>query len=137
MTRFVLIAGLGLLAVAGRASAQFGPTQLNNPYVRPAISPYLNLNQGGGVGNLANNYYNLVKPQINTRRELQSLQQQVQQQQLAPQLGTNLTEDDGLMATYAVTGHPSQFMNTSHYFGQTGTGVRPNQPIANQTLIRR
>jgi hypothetical protein len=61
----------------------------------------------------------------------------VQQQQLTPQLGTATTEEDGLMASYAVTGHPAQFFNYSHYFGQTGTGVRPNQPIANQTLMRR
>src|SRR5437879_2241913 len=62
------------VAVGPRAEAQFaGPPQVN-PFGRPAVSPYLNLQRGGinpGV-----NYYGLVRPQIDTSRSLQQLQHQ-------------------------------------------------------------
>ena len=123
MIRFMLAGtlscGVVLAAAADKATAQ---ALTNNGLARPAISPYLNLNR---TGNQAINYYGLVKPQIDTAKQLQTLQTQVQQQQLMPQLGTAAAEDDGLMANYAVTGHPSAFFNLSHYYGQAGTMGRP------------
>jgi hypothetical protein len=120
-----LAVGIVLAAATDKAAAQIGPNTQANPYVRPAVSPYLNLNQGG---NLGTNYYALVKPQINTARQLQNLQQQITQQQtLMPQLGAPAAEEDGLLVNYAVTGHPSTFSNTGHFFGQAAPFTRPNQ----------
>ena len=57
---------VGVLAIvaAGSVKAQ-GPYQRpqTNPYGTPAISPYLNLVRPGGAGM---NYYNLVRPQVET-----------------------------------------------------------------------
>jgi hypothetical protein len=126
MIRFMLAGtvamGVVLAATADKAMAQ---ALANNGLTHPAVSPYLNLNQGGNQGI---NYYALVKPQINTAKQLQTLQTQIQQQQLMPQLGAAAVEDDGLMANYAVTGHPSGFFNLSHYYGQAGTLGRPVPP---------
>jgi hypothetical protein len=136
MMRFVLsvamAGGLGLAAAADKATAQALNTGPNtNPYLQPAVSPYVNMNR---PGNQATNYYGLVKPQLNTTKQLQSLQTQLQQQQLMPQLGVANADDDVVMANYAVTGHPTAFSNVSHYFGQPGGLVRPVQPPA--TMIK-
>jgi len=135
MTRFtlgcVLAIGLGLMVMADKAMAQTPYPNQGNAFARQPISPYLNMNRSG---NPAINYYGLVKPQFDTTKQLQSLQQQVQQQQVMSQLGA-AAEEDGMLASFAVTGHPAAFFNYSHYFGQAGTMVRPVQPPA--TIIRR
>ena len=136
MMRFVLGCGLaiggGILVVANDGSAQvLNSNQPNNNMLRPAISPYLNMNRSG---NPAINYYGLVKPQVDTAKQLQTLQQQVQQNQLMPQLGA-APEDDGMLSNYAITGHPASFSSYSHYFGQTGSFSRPVPPP--QGVIKR
>ena len=40
-----------------------------------------------------------------------------------PQLGAARYEDETLVASYAITGHPSVFFAYSHYYGPVG--VRP------------
>ena len=82
MLGMALAVGLGLVATADSATAQV-PQPQTGAGTRPAVSPYLNLNR---PGNPAVNLYGLVKPQQDTTRQLQTLQQQQQQQILLPQL---------------------------------------------------
>jgi hypothetical protein len=126
MKRFVwgcgLAVGLVLGVTAGEAAAQMLPTQPTNNFVRPPISPYLNMDR---TGNPAINYYGLVRPQFDTTNKLQSLQQQLQQQTLTPQLGT--ADDDGMLSNFAATGHPAVFFAYSHFYAPAG---RPGQSQA-------
>lgn len=124
MGRFLI----SLLALAGACSPSFaqfqgpGPYQRpqTNPYARPVFSPYLNLLRGGA--NPAVNYFGLVRPEIDFRNNLQSLQQQVNAQYAT-------TAADENAAAALGTGHLTQFNNLSHYFNYqggaaTGTGTR-------------
>jgi hypothetical protein len=122
MNRFLgaALAVCGLLALAGSrpawAQAPFGRPPVN-PHVGPAISPFLNLFRGG---NPAINYYGLVRPQQDFTANLQQFQ--YQQGQFNQALLTNVDPN-----AIAITGHPSQFMNFSHYY---------NYRFANSAAIR-
>ena len=124
-----LLAGLGLFAMTTVASAQMGMSGQNNPYYRPAVSPYVNLARGG---NAAANYYGIVVPQANFQRQIQTLQQQ---QGFMSQLGiANADEEDFTMGARSITGHPTMFFNYGNYFGQSSTtgnrqGTGPTQSI--------
>jgi hypothetical protein len=136
MKRFVvactLAIGLGVLASAGQAQAQYGlPGMPQNPYVRPPISPYLNLNRGG---NPAINYFGLVQPQLQTTEQLQMLQ--MQQTQMA-QLGFGGTDPNAAAPGITASGHHANFFNYGHYFGPPGGGVRPAVPMAAGVPVRR
>jgi hypothetical protein len=102
-----------LLFVAERGPAQaqvsYQRPQLG-PSNRPTISPYLNLARGG---NTAINYYGVVRPQQETARSLQNIQQQLQFGQSTPPA----SEEAG--STRFLTGHPTQFGNLGHYFPNT------------------
>ncbi len=98
--------GLSFGFVAQSANAQFPQSQYQT---QPAVSPYLNLNRGGA--NLATNYFGIVRPQIDTRNSIQSLQSQINT------LGAGSPTDP--LATELATGHTVQFMNYSMYFGHT------------------
>jgi hypothetical protein len=123
MRAFYLFMALGLtFAVNARPANAQSPQSAYQP--QPAVSPYLNLTRGG---NLANNYFNLVRPQIDTRNSLQSLQSQVNTLDAGLQPGATAPE--------LSTGHAVQFMNYSKYFGRTPgvdstnriTPANPNQ----------
>jgi len=120
--RFATLAVLGLgLLHASTAQAQPYPQQrLGAPQgmygglggyrpayqpAVPAVSPFLNLANGG---NPAVNYYTIVQPQIDFRNQLQQLQGQVA-----------ITQDAaaaGQMLPPVTTGHAVQFLNSSPYF---------------------
>jgi hypothetical protein len=88
-----------------------------NPYAKPVFSPYLNLLRGGASP--AVNYYGIVRPEIEFRSGIQSLQQQVTAQ------ANTIAADEA--ATLPGTGHSTQFNNLSHYFyyqGAAGQGLR-------------
>ena len=89
-----------------------------NPYGTPAISPYLNLARPGGAGL---NYYNLVRPQVETNAALQQLEtSQLQTAVLAQQA----LDPNRLMLD---TGHSTKFMTYNQYFQNVG-GQRPTAP---------
>jgi hypothetical protein len=111
-----------LLISADKAAGQVFLQNQPNPYLRPPVSPYLNLNRPGVPGGV--NYYGLVKPQFEVNKQLQNLQ--MQQRGMMPQLGVG--EEDVTTSAYAITGHPTAFFYYSHYFGQAGGNVRPAQP---------
>src|SRR5438477_1692275 len=108
-----MMALAGLLVLSGeRASAQ-GPSgpQTIGPIANPPFSPYLNLLRRGNPAYL--NYYGLVRPELDFRNAFVNLQQQV----TANQQGVaDLGAATGLLGT----GHPTQFLNTSHYFLNRG-----------------
>jgi hypothetical protein len=99
---------------AGSASAQgIYPGANYNPANRPAFSPYLNLLRRDTP--LVNNYYGLVRPEINFRNSLQQLDAQ---QALTSAQQTTLENN----LTLPATGHASSFMTQSRYFLNTGAG---------------
>src|SRR5260370_12815663 len=119
LTALAALGVLGFLAT-GQARAQFGyqrPQTSPNP--RPAVSPYLNLLRSGDP---AVNYNTLVRPQIEQPRAIQQLQIEVQQQDQA-MLGQRFAVPAGVnpSAVLPFTGHPTQFMNYSHYFTTAAT----------------
>jgi hypothetical protein len=87
---------------------------------RPAFSPYLNLLRPGGSP--VQNYYGLVRPEVQFRQSIQGLQGVVTANQQA--LAEARADASGLPAT----GHPVQFLNYGGYFlngGPAPTSARP------------
>lgn len=106
----------GLNVRAAQAQSVFQRPQLT-PFSRPTFSPYLNLARGGSN---TVNYYGVIRPQQETTRSLQHLQQQLQLGQPA----APIAED--ARATSFATGHQTHFANYGQYFPQP-TG-RPTAP---------
>lgn len=108
---------LGLLLMPASVRAQRPGARPTTPYRPPVFSPYLNLLRRDA--NPAVNYYGLVRPEKEFRQSLQALQQEINGAQLAP----TTSQADGL----PITGHPTQFMNYSHYYPRLGTSTVPNR----------
>jgi hypothetical protein len=100
----------GDLGVAGLGLAQipYGRTPGGVPVTQPTYSPYLNLLRRDN--SVLQNYWGLVRPEIEFRRDLIGLQQQVTLTQQGP--GGNVDPLTGL----PYTGHPTQFLNLSRYY---------------------
>jgi hypothetical protein len=131
MRTLALAGGAWLVLGVGIAQAQPpgpGPyvrpaTNPNNPFSRPIFSPYLNLNRNTNLGVLPGiNYAGIVRPEFQLYGDVGTLQRQFTGMEAS--LGTG---DQGANALY--TGHPTQFMNLSHFFpgaqGAGGPGRRP------------
>ena len=78
----------------------------------PAFSPYLNLLRSGGSPAL--NYFGLVRPEMQFRQAIQTLNSDVAQNR--QQIG-NL---DPTNSALPFTGHTTQFMNLGGYFMNSG-----------------
>ena len=123
--------GLALTAGAMTAAAQYpgiaggyrGPAGLG--VTNPGYSPYLNLLRQGNP--FYANYYGLVRPELDWRRSVLGLQYQT----AANQQSIAGLEYQGPL----LTGHGTQFLNTSHYFFYRGAGT----PIgrATQTTLQQ
>lgn len=124
----------GALAVAaacgpvGTASAQV-PSPVG-PVTQPGFSPYMNLLRRGNPTYL--NYYGLVRPQVDFRRSIQTLQQDVNNVSQSKQQQAAQTNLPG-------TGHRTVFLNTMGYFMTTSGGPAnrqgtPVSPGAMQSL---
>lgn len=119
-TRSIALVLAGLIGVSSQiAQAQYGPSYGNrgsrsfNYSInrRPTISPYLNLFQGPSA---ANNYYNLVRPQmgqIRTNRQFNSDVTVLDRQVLMMEQGATGQN------TIPSTGHTTHFGNHMHYYG--------------------
>jgi hypothetical protein len=118
LAAYLLTAGLVLLVGTEPASAQYPGGQPYNPYQQPIFSPYLNLNR---PGNPAINYFGLVKPQLDTNRQLQTLQTQ-QMAQMAQMAQMGIPTEGEALTGWSNTGHPTMFSGYSHYFGQNAKG---------------
>src|SRR5262245_28916917 len=84
---------------------------------RPPVSPYINLLRRGTPTVL--NYYGLVRPQVEFRNSIQGLSQQV------GAIDDQLTAQEPGATPFPTTGHPTQFMNYSHYFGGSRASGSP------------
>jgi hypothetical protein len=106
MTRFVLpLAALAALGV-GSARAQTYIRPPTAPYTQPVVSPYLNLLHRG---NVAVNYYGIVRPQEQTTTAIQQL---AQYETAAPTEANPTAIPD--------TGRGSRFMTYGRYFNNVG-----------------
>jgi len=108
-----LVVAFFLMAFAGstaQAQAPFGPAS------RPAFSPYLNLLRNGNP--TFQNYYGLVRPQIQASQSIQSLQGQLQNTNAL--IASNATGTDG--SALPVTGQTFGYMNHLGYFLNNGSG---------------
>jgi len=113
---FALSLALGIGAQSAQAQVLIAPFRPTAP-TRPTVSPYLNLNRGGSAGV---NYFNLVRPQIETTRTLQTLGQEIQQ--IAP-TGSGAT---GVITTGIQGSGVPNYMYYSHYFpSMPSGGVNP------------
>jgi hypothetical protein len=107
------------LAIPNTALAQYGyqgTGHSDNPN-GPTVSPYLNLLQNNNILGPPSNYQSLVKPLIDQRNAIQRQGNSIQQLQQSS-LGSGASSSAGGRAT----GHPSFFMNYSHYFSRGGGG---------------
>jgi hypothetical protein len=110
-----IFTSLALLALWGTglnfASAQFGGLGQAPPRVRPTVSPFINLGQGG-----AGAFYGIIKPQLDANRSINDLQQGLNR--LNPDGSLRGQIDAGSVNALGglQTGHSATFMNYSHYF---------------------
>ena len=121
---FGAILALGGLAFLNGQAAQcqpiYGPgsygPRAGVPITNPVFSPWTNLLRGGSF---LGNYWGLVRPEFAWRGSVGILQQQTSANQQA------VAGLEGAVG-FPTTGHPTQFLNTSHYFlsrgGQVGGG---------------
>lgn len=126
--RTLILIVLSPLAGVQSVSAQTGfrgggdPRLSNYLNRKPVLSPYLNMFR---VGEDANNYYNLVQPQMDQLKlnrqndsNFDSLQRQL----------SNMSIGSNRQTTTPSTGHSTGFMNYSHFHGNSpaagGGGMR-------------
>jgi len=109
MIRNCFLIGLMTLLAAGAAIAQ-PPSPLRDFPRRPGYSPYLNLTRTGG--NAAQNYYGLVRPELEFRNNVNQLRNDTQA------IAAGLAAAGA--ATELSTGHATGYMTHLRYFGTNG-----------------
>jgi len=89
---------------------------------RPAVSPYLNLLRGGSSP--TQNYFNLVKPEVEFRSGIQqnsqninSVQQQTNSLQMQQDNTQMFLQQQARGSRLGATGHTTSFMSHSRFFG--------------------
>ncbi len=99
------------------------------PNLPPPYSPYLNLLRNGNPTYI--NYYGLVRPEVDFRNGINNLQQGVA-------ANTASISQTDQATGLPLTGHPTQFMNTSHYFlNRGGQGTPGTAPAAARAAAPR
>ena len=94
------------LSLAALFLSAFASAYAQAPGRRPTVSPYLELTRPGGSA--TQNYYGLVKPQVEFRNSIQQLEQQGS----APAASAGGDLPPGAITT----GHRSLFFSHSRYF---------------------
>lgn len=120
----VYSASIAMILLA--CSTSYAQLPFSDTRSRPTTSPYLNLIQNNQANQQLGNpvYQNLVKPQVESRREFAQQQGQIEQlrrkqNSLASQAGSgNLTGPTtrGISTQIRPTGHTSRFMDYFHYY---------------------
>jgi hypothetical protein len=126
----ILFASLAALVLWGGVGQNFARAQFNTlgqapPRVRPTVSPFINLGQGGGAAS----YYGIVRPQVDANRSIMDLQQNMQR--LNPD-GTlrGQAEQQGTSALGGLqTGHATTFFNTGQYYPMSPGSVGGNPTL--------
>ncbi len=93
-------------------SPRFNPYNAANPYNRPTLSPYLNLLRRDA--SITENYFTLVRPQVQFNSMLNTQQQEISQLNRNVQALKSVTP--GEQQAIRGTGHPAAFMNFSHFY---------------------
>lgn len=115
-TRILPVAALLLATVALDAQAQTPFRPFTPPGPRsPAWSPYLNLFRRGNSA--AFNYFSLVRPELEFRKNFGQIQQQFGQVQRKIDTAAQQTETPSQLPP---TGHVAGFMTHSRYFMNLG-----------------
>ena len=118
--RFLPALGLVFFLLPSQAFAQgYYPNRFGSPYPRTygvpfqraTVSPYLNLLNSGQSP--AVNYFGIVRPQVDFRKSLIQMQQQIA-------MGDQSLADLAASTSMLTTGHPSLFMSHRKYFMNTG-----------------
>lgn len=126
MKNFIAWSGFAVAivsAVTQSSPAQGPPAPPVFPMNRPVISPYLNLLRQGSSP--ANNYFNLVRPQIDFNNSINQLQRQTAANRSAIagiEQSTNQFGD-----SMRPTGFVPQFLNQNSYFLTYAGGGAMNQ----------
>jgi hypothetical protein len=105
--KFVLPALLGLACLTPSAQAQ----QRRGPARPPTVSPFISLGTGGGL-----NYYNIVRPSLETRALLNRQEAEVRKLEQRNQQKESAT-GELFEFTLPRTGHRAYFSTYSHYYG--------------------
>ena len=116
LAALVIMGGVGL----NFAGAQFGGLGQPPPRSRPTVSPLIN--QGAGGIN-AFNYYGIIKPQFDTNRSINQLQQGLQLLNPDGSLQGALSQGQPNALGGMQTGHSATFFNYSHYYPMGGTST--------------
>lgn len=128
--RWLVVGAIALMSLSfatsvahaqGRSTGRSGARQGNysNTLSRPAVPPILNLNRAGATP--AENYFNLVKPQVEQRNA--TLQQGSQINQLRSDVQKAPGFRGSAIARMSPTGHHAGFMNTSHFHAGGAVGA--------------
>lgn len=147
MRSFYLKTLLGLAAglLPGLAQAQVGSIgSYSRPRVNPhpTFSPYLNLTRPGGA---ANNYFGIVRPQVDAMRNFQQIQQNLATSGSGQGTGeVGLIDPSGQSISYFApnavgmnTGHAATYFNYSHYYNFQGLRGFPSSGNASAGLVNR
>lgn len=130
---------LGMLGVLGasQAHAQLPNSPQYGPYSRPQLNPYLNLLRGQNTGV---NYFLGTIPEQQRRLQYQQLRTGINtlDVQLQTQIQTQQpTEPSFLNITPLQGGHPTYFMNYSHYYSFGRSTQRTGLPGSQQPGVVR
>lgn len=134
-----------LPGVAAAQSGQIGSYSRPKTNNYPAFSPYLNLNR---PGNTATNYFGMVRPQMETNRQFEQIEQGMG---LDPRFPGGMSNDGSIggpgggryypdQARGLQTGHPATYFYYSHYYnfqqgqrpGAGGSGAGNNSNFGRQ-----
>lgn len=115
-TRHGLWAVVVVATLSGLAAAQPPP----GPAIRPTVSPYLNLLQGNNSP--AANYYGVIRPVQDLRRQSSQLSNQFNS------LQGQVNEAAAGSADLPATGHAAGFLNAGSYFLNVGVGTSGLNP---------
>ena len=109
----LLIFAASPVQAQGRSTGRSGPGRgsYSNTLTRPVVPPILNLNRPGATP--AENYFNLVRPQIDQREA--TLQQGSQLNQLRREVEKAPGFRGSAVGRMSPTGHHAEFMNMSHF----------------------
>lgn len=100
------------------------------PQSPPPVSPWINLNRPGG--NLVQNYYGQVRPQMQGYNALQNLQQFDAYTQMAINEQQQLNQQLAAGPLSLTTGHAATYMTYGHYYPRL-TSPSPRTGAAPQT----
>ena len=126
LRHYLLIPAITLVVltmVSADLEAQAPNQRMRRPSVRnnPPVSPYLNLLRRDS--SVANNYFNLVRPEqefrqgiINNNQQISHLQQQTSSLQIQQNDTTMYLRRQAAGSTLGATGHPTSFMNYGQYY---------------------